>query len=68
MAIKVRIFADGKQVDPAQVTISNITVSRIINDVVARMTPMPESKERLYCTGGKDHEETRPNKHYRALP
>lgn len=68
MSIKVRIFADGKQVDPAQVTIKNITVSRIVNDVVARMTPMSDAKKRLHCTGGFDYEEACPNQYYCALP
>ena len=38
MAIKVRLFLDGQLVDPKALTISNVTVSRTVNDVIDRMT------------------------------
>ena len=37
MAIKVRLVLDGQQVDPKALTISNVTVSRTVNDVIDRM-------------------------------
>ena len=37
MAIKVRLFLDGQLVDPKALTISNVTVSRTVNDVIDRM-------------------------------
>ena len=39
MQIKVRIFIDNKQVKPSELrnlTIKNVTVDRIVNDVVAQ--------------------------------
>ena len=37
MAIKVRLFLDGKQVEPSELTITNLTVSRTVNSVIDRM-------------------------------
>ena len=37
MAIKVRLFLDGKQVDPKALTISNVTVNRTVNSVIERL-------------------------------
>lgn len=37
MAIKVRLFLDGKQVNPSELTIFNVTVNRTVNDIIAKM-------------------------------
>ncbi len=37
MAIKVRLFLDGKQVSPSELTITNLTVNRTVNNVIDRM-------------------------------
>ena len=45
MTIKVRIFMDGRLVEPSElpnITISNPTVDRIVNDVVDRNNPTGE--------------------------
>lgn len=34
MAIKVRLFLDGKQYEASQLIINNVTVNRIVNDIV----------------------------------
>lgn len=39
MKLKVRIFMDGKQIEPSElskITISNPTIDRIVNDIVSR--------------------------------
>lgn len=44
--LTVRIFLDGKQVDPSQlpqITISNPTIDRIVNEIVDRTT-VPNSQ------------------------
>lgn len=39
MAIKVRLFLNGEQVDPKTLTISNVTVNRTVNSIIDKMTP-----------------------------
>lgn len=34
MAIKVRLFLDGKQVEASQLVINNVTINRIVNSIV----------------------------------
>ena len=36
MEIKVRVFFDGKQVEPSELTIKNPKIDRIVNDIVER--------------------------------
>ena len=44
MAIKVRLFLDGKQVEAKDLTISNVTVNRAVNDIVAKLNKVDGAK------------------------
>lgn len=48
MEFKVRLFLDGKQVEPSEVTIKSVTIDRIVNDCYNnRMIPEePESQRK----------------------
>lgn len=46
MAIKVRLFLNGELVDPKELTITNITVSRTVNDVIDRMEAKGKGKKK----------------------
>ena len=36
MKIKVRVFFDGQQIEPSELTIKNPNIDRLINDIVDR--------------------------------
>lgn len=48
MEFKVRLFLDGKQVEPSEVMIKSVTIDRIVNDCYNnRMIPEePEPKRK----------------------
>lgn len=47
MEFKVRLFLDGKQVEPSEVMIKSVTIDRIVNDCYNnRMIPEEPEPER----------------------
>lgn len=48
MEIRVRLFLDGKQVEPSEVNIKSVTIDRIVNDCIDNRTyfeePAPKKK------------------------
>lgn len=47
MEIKVRLFLDGKEVVPSELTIKNPNIDRIVNEVVERCNDCEKSDELL---------------------
>ena len=46
MAIKGRLFLDGKQVSPSELTISNLTVNRAVNDIIDKIAKAEGGKKK----------------------